>query len=76
MAPHIFLQFLKFFAIIIIENETENKNKGEMLMKIMFIVRYTDDFHKQHITFVTSMAEVNYIKERFSKVTFEVAGSR
>lgn len=52
------------------------KNKGEMLMKIMFIVRYTDDFHKQHITFVTSMAEVNYIKERFSKVTFEVAGSR
>ena len=52
------------------------KNKGEMLMKIMFIVRYTDDFHKQHITFVTSMAEVNYIKERFSKVTLEVAGSR
>ena len=66
------MNFLKFFAIIIIENE----NKGEMLMKIMFIVRYTDDFHKQHITFVTSMAEVNYIKERFSKVTFEVAGSR
>lgn len=68
----LYLNFLKFFAIIIIENE----NKGEMLMKIMFIVRYTDDFHKQHITFVTSMAEVNYIKERFSKVTFEVAGSR
>lgn len=68
----LYLNFLKFFVIIIIENE----NKGEMLMKIMFIVRYTDDFHKQHITFVTSMAEVNYIKERFSKVTFEVAGSR
>lgn len=68
----LYLNFLKFFAIIIIENE----NKGEMLMKIMFIVHYTDDFHKQHITFVTSMAEVNYIKERFSKVTFEVAGSR
>lgn len=68
----LYLNFLKFFDIIIIENE----NKGEMLMKIMFIVRYTDDFHKQHITFVTSMAEVNYIKERFSKVTFEVAGSR
>ena len=44
---------------------------------MMFIVRYTDDFRKQHITFVTSMAEVKYIRQRFgiNNVTVEVAGS-
>jgi len=29
MAPHIFLQFLKFFAIIIIENETERGKNND-----------------------------------------------
>lgn len=45
---------------------------------MMFIVKYVDDFCKQHITFVTSMTEVNYIRQRFgiNKVTVEVAGSR
>lgn len=36
-----------------------------------YIVYYTDDFHRRHITFATSMAEVNFIKDRFSQVDFE-----
>ena len=45
---------------------------------MMFIVRYTDDFRKQHITFVTSMAEVKYIRQRFgiNNVTVEICSGK
>lgn len=33
-----------------------------------FMVTYIDDFHKKHITFVTSMAEVDFIRDRFTFV--------
>lgn len=37
-----------------------------------YMVTYTDDFYKKHITFVTSMAEVNFIKERFTFIEVKV----
>lgn len=40
-------------------------------MEIKFIVNYIDDFKKPHITFAKDMAEVNFIRDRFQKVTFE-----
>ena len=41
-------------------------------MKIRFIVYYIDNFQKRHITFVTSMTEVNKIKDKFNKVSFDI----
>lgn len=40
-------------------------------MFMNYIVYYIDDFCKRHITFATSMAEVNFIKDRFTQVDFE-----
>lgn len=44
-------------------------------MKIMFMVKYVDDFYKPHITFVTSMTEVNFIRSRFGFVSVETFSS-
>jgi len=37
-----------------------------------FMVTYIDDFHKKHITFVTSMAEVDFIRDRFTFVEMKL----
>ena len=34
-------------------------------MKKKMIVKYIDDFYKTHIASVTSMTEVDFIRERF-----------
>lgn len=33
-----------------------------------FMVVYIDDFYKKHMTFVTSMAEVDFIRDRFNLI--------
>ena len=38
---------------------------------MMYIVHYFDDNRKQHIAFVRTFREVNFIKERFGEVTIE-----
>ena len=38
---------------------------------MMYIVHYVDDNNTQHLTFVRSFKEVNFIKERFGEVTVE-----
>ncbi len=38
---------------------------------MMYIVHYVDDNNTQHITFVSSYKEVNFIKERFGEITIE-----
>lgn len=38
---------------------------------MMYIVHYFDDNHKQHMAFVKTFREVNFIKERFGEVTIE-----
>ena len=38
---------------------------------MMYIVHYVDDNNKQHITFVSSYKEVEFVKERFGEVTVE-----
>ena len=45
------------------------------MKKMVFIVKYVDDFHKPHITFVTSMAEVNFIRSRFGFISVETFSS-
>ena len=39
---------------------------------VKFIVYYKDDSHIKHMTFVSSIAEVKFIQERFSEVSFEI----
>ena len=41
-------------------------------MKVKFIVEYNDDFNRHHITFATSMAEVQKFKDKFNKVTYDI----
>ena len=37
-----------------------------------FLVRYTDDFNRKHITFTNKFSDVKFLKERFdNKVTYE-----
>lgn len=36
-----------------------------------FMVVYIDDFYKKHMTFVTSMAEVDFIRDRFNLVEIQ-----
>lgn len=38
---------------------------------MMYIVHYVDDNHTQHITFVSSFKEIEFIKRRFGEVTIE-----
>lgn len=38
---------------------------------MMYIVHYFDDDHKQHITFVKSFKDVEFLKERFGEITVE-----
>ena len=38
---------------------------------MMYIVHYVDDYSKQHITFVSSFKEVEFIRERFGEITVE-----
>ena len=33
-----------------------------------YMVIYIDDFYKKHMAFVTSMAEVNFIRGRFNLI--------
>lgn len=39
--------------------------------RIKYIVYYIDDLCKHHVTFVSSMTEVKFIKERFGNITVE-----
>ncbi len=37
-----------------------------------FLIRYTDDFNRKHITFTNKFSDVKFLKERFdNKVTYE-----
>jgi len=36
-----------------------------------YMVIYIDDFYKKHMAFVTSMAEVNFIRGRFDLVEIQ-----
>ena len=38
---------------------------------MMYIVHYFDDDHKQHMAFVKSFRDVEFLKERFGEVTVE-----
>ena len=38
---------------------------------MMYIVHYIDDQHKQHITFVRSCKDVEFLRDRFGEVTVE-----
>ena len=37
-----------------------------------YVVYYTDDWNKKHMTFVKSLSEIKIIKARFINVTYEV----
>ena len=37
----------------------------------MFVVFYLDDNGRKHLTIINSMAELNFIKDRFEKVNYE-----
>lgn len=38
---------------------------------MIYIVHYTDDQHRQHITFVRSFRDVEFLRDRFGEVTVE-----
>lgn len=38
---------------------------------MMYIVHYLDDDNKQHITFVKTFKDVEFIRERFGEITVE-----
>ena len=38
---------------------------------MMYIVRYFDDNHRQHLAFVKTFREVKFIQNRFGEVTVE-----
>ena len=38
---------------------------------MMYIVHYFDDNHKQHMTFVKSFKDVEFLRDRFGEVTVE-----
>ncbi len=38
---------------------------------MMYVVHYFDDDHKQHMAFVKSFRDVEFLKERFGEVTVE-----
>lgn len=40
-------------------------------MKIKFIVKYVDDNYRTHITFVQTVAEVTFIRDRYRIVTVQ-----
>lgn len=37
----------------------------------MFTVFYLDDNGRKHLTIINSMAELNFIKDRFERVNYE-----
>ena len=37
----------------------------------MFAVFYLDDNGRKHLTIINSMAELNFIKDRFERVNYE-----
>lgn len=37
----------------------------------MFLVKYIDDFSKQHLCVANSYKELNFLKERFSLIDYE-----
>lgn len=39
---------------------------------VKYIVYYLDDFNQKHMAFVRTLSEVNFLKERFYEVSFEV----
>ena len=39
--------------------------------KVIYMVKYTDDRNKKHITFVRDMFSVSFLMERFEKVSYE-----
>ena len=41
---------------------------------MMYIVHYFDDDRRQHMTFVRTFREVEFLKERFGEVTVESYG--
>ena len=45
-------------------------------MEIKFIVTYIDDFKRRHITFAKTIAEVNFIRDRFQTISFESVKSK
>lgn len=40
----------------------------------MFLVKYFDDFSKQHLCVVNNYGELNFLKERFTLVDYEPIG--
>ena len=38
---------------------------------MMYIVHYFDDDNRQHITFVKTFKDVEFIRERFGEITVE-----
>lgn len=39
---------------------------------VIYMVTYKDDFRKTHITFVRGFSAVNFLKDRFGEITFEI----
>lgn len=43
--------------------------------KVVYMVTYTDDQHKTHMTFVEGFSAVRFLEDRFDNVYFEVTNN-